>query len=256
MSKEKKRRGRPATFYDEAELYAIVNHYRENVKPHGDIEYVKLYRYHLELHKEHPNICSRTYSEDFWRKKEQPGRKVIDTANEIRTVTLVDGNNNIKDIPNVVDVVNKYLKNPEMLIKHLQPLENEVRRSVRKERELKQKNSELKQQLEQEKAKRRDLNDKVKEHQTLLLKLFCYSDKEGTPLENLLDLNNKNKRIKRALDEVFDTPQDFYTEFTNFQQEITNNVTNKDSIEDNIVSLTNAKKKKERTLADDFNGRF
>jgi len=100
MSKEKKRRGRPATIYDEAELYAIIKHYRGNVKPHGDIEYVKLYRYHLELHKERPDICSRTYSEDFWRKKGQPGRKVIDTANEIRTVTLVDGNNNKKDIPN------------------------------------------------------------------------------------------------------------------------------------------------------------
>lgn len=211
-----------------------------------------MYRYHLELHKERPDICSRTYSEDFWRKKEQPGRKAIDTANEIRTVTLVDGNNNKKDIPNVVDVVNKYLKNPEMLIKHLQPLENEVRRSVQKERELKQKNSELKQQLEQEKAKRIDLNDKVKEYQTLLLKLFCYSDKEGTPLENLLDLNNKNKRIKRALDEVFDTPQDFYMELTSFQQQTTNDEINND----NIVFLTDGKNKKERTLADDFQGRF
>jgi len=150
----------------------------------------------------------------------------------------------------MVDVVNKHLNNPEMLIKHLLPLENEVRRSIQKERELKQKNSELKQQLEQEKAKRRESNDKIKEYQTLLFKLFCYSDKEGTPLENLLDLNNKNKRIKRALDEVFDTPQAFYTEFKSFQQQTTNNVANKD----NIVSLTNAKKK--RTVADDFEGRF
>jgi hypothetical protein len=108
MSEEKKGRGRPATKYDEKELYGIINHYRENVKPQGDIKYLQLYQYHLELHKERPDICSRTYSEDFWRKKGQPGREAIDTANEIRTVTLVDGNNNKKDIPNVVDVVNKY----------------------------------------------------------------------------------------------------------------------------------------------------
>lgn len=35
-----------------------------------------------------------------------------------------------------------------------------------------------------------------------------------------------------------------------------NSTLNRHGDEDNIVSLTNAKKKKERTLADDFNGRF
>lgn len=246
-----KGRGRPGTIYIEEELYAIIKHYRENVKPHGDIEYLKLYRYHLDLYKERPDICSKTYSEDFWRKKGQPGRKVIDTANEIRTVTLVDGNNNKKDIPNVVDVVNKHLKNPEILIKHLQPLENEVRRSIQKERILKQKNEDLKHKLEKEIERRRKLSYKIVQFQKLLFKLFRYSDVDGTPIENLIDLNNKNKRIKKALEEVFDTPQAFYTELNDFQQH-----SNNDVIRDNVLPLTNAKKKNERTLGDDFEGRF
>ena len=253
MSEEKKSRGRPATKYNEQEIYAIINHYRKNVKPQGDIKYLQLYHYHLELHMEQPDICSRTYSEDFWRKKGQPGRIAIDNANKIRTVTLVDGNNNKKDIPNVVDVVNKYVKDPERLIKHLQPLENEVRRSIQKERELKQKNEDLKQQIKQEKEDKRELREQVARLKECIFKLFHYSDKDGTPLENLLDINNKNKRIKRALDEAFSKPQHFYTELENFQQQTTNEVTSKD---DNVVSLTDVKNKPERTLADDFKGRF
>ncbi|MCZ0871249.1 hypothetical protein [Peribacillus sp. AS_2] len=244
-----KRPGRKRLEYNQAELYRIIKHYRENVKPHGDIEYRKLYRYHLELHKMRPDICSKTYSDDFWRKKGQPGREAIDTANKIRMVTLVDGNDNIKDIPNVVDVVNKYQNKPELLIKHLQPLENEVRRSIQKERALKEKCDALKQELEQEKEKRRELKDKIVKYQDLLFKLFRYSDVNGTPLENQLDMNNKNKRIKKALDEVFDTPQDFYTSFEEQK-------TNKATKEDNIVPFTDVNKKKKRTLADDFDGRF
>lgn len=247
-----KKRGRPETVYDENELYAIINHYREKVKPFGDIEYLKLYRYHLELHKERSDICKKTYSEDFWRKKGQPGRKVIDTANEIRTVTLVDGNDNKKDIPNVVDVVNKHLKNPEKLIKHLLPLENEVRRSIQRERALKQKNEELKEQIKKEKEDERELREEVGRLKECIFKLFRYSDKDGTPLENLLDMNNKNKRIKRALDEAFSKPQDFYIELKNYHQLSTNEVTNKD----NVLSLPESKNKKKRTLADDFAGRF
>ncbi|UYY98657.1 hypothetical protein OJ967_25445 [Peribacillus frigoritolerans] len=252
MSKVKKGRGRPATKYDEKEIYAIVNHYRKNVKPQGDIKYLQLYQYHLELHKERPDIYSRIYSEDFWRKRGQPGRAAIDTANQIRTVTLVDGNNNKKDIPNVVDVVNKYVKDPERLIKHLQPLENEVRRSIQKERELKQKNEDLQQQIKQEKENKRELREQVERLKECIFKLFHYSDKDGTPLENLLDMNNKNKRIKRALDEAFSNPQDFYTELESSQQQTINELTSKD----NVVLLTDAKNKPNRTLADDFKGRF
>ncbi|RFB15075.1 hypothetical protein DZB84_14305 [Bacillus sp. HNG] len=252
MSDGKKGRGRPSTKFEEEELYAIISHYRENVKSQGDIKYLQLYKYHLELHNERPDICSRTYSEDFWRKKDQPGRKAIDTANEIRTVTLVDGNENKKDIPNVVDVAYKYANNPERLIKHLLPLENEVRRSIQKERELMQKNESLKQQIKQEKEGNSELRKRVKHLKECVFKLFHYSDKDGTPLKNLLDMNNANKRINRALEEAFRNPQDFYTELEVFRQQSTNEVTKKE----NVVSLTDGRNKQKKTLADDFKGRF
>lgn len=252
MNKVKSNRGRPTTKYDKQEVYAIIKHYRENVRPQGDIKYLQLYQYHLELHKEYPEICSRTYSEDFWRKKGQPGRAAIDNANKIRTVTLVDGNNNKKDIPNVVDVVNKYARDSEMLIKHLLPLENEVRRSIQKERYLKQKNEDFKQQIMQEKEDKRELREQVELLKETIFKLFHYSDKDGTPLENLLDMNNKNKRIKKALNEAFSKPQDFYKEIEDFQERKNSEVT----IKDNLISLDDAKNKPTRTLADDFKDRF
>src|SRR5699024_335305 len=102
------------TKYDEQEIYAIVNHYRKNVQPQGDIKYLQLYHYHLELHKGHPEICSRTYSEDFWRKKGQTGRTAIGNTNKIRTVSRVNENNNKKYIQNVVSEVRKYKENKDM----------------------------------------------------------------------------------------------------------------------------------------------
>lgn len=251
MSNEKINRGRPSTKYDEKELWAIIAHYRDNIKHQGDIKYLQLYKYHLELHKDRPDICRKTYSEDFWRKKGQPGREIIDTANQVRTVTLVDSNNDRKDIPNVVDLVHKYSKNPERLIKHLIPLENQVRRSIEKEREQNLKNDKLLEQLNQEKKIKKQLNEQISRLQESILKLFHYSSPDGTPLENLLDMNNKNKRIKRALEEAWSNPQGFYTEIENIQKgQISKNAFNRD----NIVSFSDSNKN--RTLADDFNGRF
>lgn len=252
MSKEKKERGRPSTKYDEDEIYKIIKHYRDNVKPQGDIKFLQLYKYHLELYNEQPDICSKIYSEDFWRKKGQPGRNAIDTANQIRTVTLVDSNNNKKDIPNVVDVVNKYLKDPERLIKHLIPLENEVRRSIEKESELKDKNNKLKEQLEEAKREKRNQINQINILKECIIKQFHYSYSEGTPLENLLNMNNKNKRIKKALEEVWRSPQDFYTELISFQQQTTSELNKKD----NIVTINDAKRETKRTIAEEFEGRF
>ena len=252
MSEKKKGRGRPATKYDEQEIYAIINYYRKNVQPQGDIKYLQLYHYHLELHKEHPEICSRTYSEDFWRKKGQPGRTAIDNTNKIRTVTLVDGNNKKKDIPNVVGVVNKYMEEPERLIKHLQPLENEVRRSIQNEIDLKQKNEDLKQQIKQEKEDKRKLKEQIERLEECIFKLFHYSEMDGIPLENLLDMNNKSKRIKRALEDAFNKPQDFYLGLENLKQQTTGKVDRKD----NIVPLNGTENKHKRTLADDFKGKL
>lgn len=250
MSREKKDRGRPSTKYEEKELWAIIAHYRENMKPHGDIKYLQLYKYHLDLHREHPDLFIKIYSEDFWRKKGQPGREIIDTANQVRTVTLLGSNNKKKDIPNVVDVVHKYSKHPEKLMKHLIPLENEVRRSIEKEEELKKKNEKLNEQLNKDKEAKRELRDQVARLQECLFKLFHYSPTDGTPLDNLLNINNKNKRIKQALDEAWSNPQNFYIELDIFQKEVISETSRRD----NIVSLENAKKN--RTLADDFDGRF
>ncbi|RDW16121.1 hypothetical protein CWR48_18215 [Oceanobacillus arenosus] len=254
MIEKKNSRGRPSIKYEEEELYAIVYHYRENIRVQGDIKYLQLYKYHLHLHKERPDICSKTYSEDFWRKKGQPGREVIDTVNLVRTVTLVDSNNNKKDIPNVVDLVGKYSKKPDRLISHLIPLENEVRRSIRKEKELKQKNEELKAQLQVEKEAKKALNEQIRLLKECIIKQFHYSEKEGIPLENLLNLNNKNKRIQRALDEAWSNPQSFYKDFEHFQegqQQLTNVTISKD----NIVNITDTKSAK-KTVADEFAGRF
>lgn len=258
MSKEKKSQGAPKTDYDEAELYAIVGDYRDNVKPIGMLSYAEIHRHNQKLFEEKSDICKKNYSVDFWKRVGQPGRKVVDEANDIRKTTLVDANNNKKDIPNVTDVVNKYIKDPERLIKHLLPLESEVRRSIATERKLKEKNTKLINEIENLKKEKRELKELKKSYENLIYQLFYYSDKDGTPLENLLDINNKNRRIKGALEEAFKPGhiQDFYFEVSNYKEKSTEHSELENSKNSNLISLSDEKFKKGRSIMDDFDGLF
>lgn len=241
----KRSKGRPAIKYNESEIYAIINHYRKNVQSQGQIKYLQLYRYHIELYKNHPEICSKVYSEDFWRKKGQPGRIAIDSVNKIKTINLLlDDNSNEKFIPNVVSVVDKYENNPEKLIKHLQPLENEISKSIKIEAELKERNEKLKNELKFKIKKEREMKEQIDNLKDTIFKLFHYSDQEGIPLDNLLDMNNKNKRIKKALEEAFDTPQNFCLEIYEYRKQV--------SSMENVVPLN----KKKQTLLDEFEDKF
>lgn len=240
----KRSKGRPTIKYNESEIYAIINHFRKNVQSQGQIKYLQLYRYHKELYKNHPEICSKVYSEDFWRKKGQPGRIAIDNANKIKTVSLLDDNNGEKFIPNVVSVVDKYENKPEKLIKHLQPLENEIRKSIKIETELKEKNEKLKNELKFKIEQEREMKEQIDNLKETIFKLFHYSDQKGIPLDNLLDMNNKNKRIKKALEEAFEDPQNFYLEIYEYREKISNM--------ENVVHLN----KKNQTLLDEFEDKF
>lgn len=84
--------------------------------------------------------------------------------------------------------------------------------------------------LKEEKEAKKELRERLTYLKECILKLFHYSSADGTPLENLLNMNNRNKRIKRALDEAWRNPQDFYTEFENFQMKQTSySITNEDN---------------------------
>ena len=217
-----KKRGRKPSKYSEKELYAIIDAYRKEVQPSGEIAYMDLYRYHLELHKKRPDICSNTYKESFWRKKDQPGREAIDTENRNSISYIMEGDENKREIPNVVEVIDRYIKKPEIMKKHLLVLENNYRKSLKKETELKNKNDDLNKKLNSEKEKRWELENKVDLLQNLAFKLFRYGDVEDGLLENMLNLNNENKRIKQALEEVFDSPSEFFTEVSKSQKSINN----------------------------------
>lgn len=246
----KKRKGRPSLEYDEQELYKIVQHFRENVRPTGLIKYAEIYRYHIELHEKNPELYSKTFSQDFWKREGQPGRKVIDTANAIRTLNIVRENEIETTIPNIIDVIDRYANNKEKLHTHLNPIVVELRRITRENDTLNDKMDKLKIQLINEKEEKRRLMEKVSILEETLAKLFYYSEKKGTPLENLLDINNANKRIKRALIKAFDYDSlpDFYFKVTNdYASEAGEPLSS-----ENVVPF----KKPNKSIVDEYKDRF
>ncbi|MGG0569091.1 hypothetical protein ABE033_10355 [Priestia megaterium] len=247
---EGKKRGRNRTKYNEQELYAIIDAFRKERQQNGEIAYMDLYRFHLELHKKSPDIYPRTFKESFWRRDGQPGRQAIDTENKNSMSYIVEGDENKRDIPNVVEVVDRYHNNPEILKKHLLVLENTIRKSIKKEMELTKIKEGLENQLKVLKEQKKEIDEKNTQLQNLLYKFFRYSDIKDGLLENKLNLNNKNRVIKRALEEVFVTPTEFYDSLDSYIEAY-----NDDSSK-NAVPIRKLNKRKEPTLGDDFEGMF
>jgi hypothetical protein len=76
--------------------------------------------------------------------------------------------------------------------------------------------------------------------------MFRYSTSDDVPLENQLRTGKtKTKRVMHALENIFDSPMDFYTMF----QEKRNVQSN------NVISMKDSTRNK-KTLMDDFKGKF
>lgn len=229
--------------FNENELYYIIRNYREYIKPDGKITYSEIHKYNIELNKSNPNECPKVYSIDFWKRKNQPGRKLIDQNNELRKIILTD-ESYLMALPNIYEIIEKYADSKEQLMRHLRPADRIMKKQFENIKELQNKNKELEERIENLKIEKDLLINRNKTLEDTIQKLFRYSDKSGVHLENMINISNKEKRIMRALDGIFDKPTDF----------LVNIVLDTNSLSDNTKLISISSKKK--SIADDYKGKF
>ncbi|MFD1036928.1 hypothetical protein ACFQ3N_00600 [Virgibacillus byunsanensis] len=242
MSKMKP--GRKPKEYSKETIYNMIHQYKEETGIIGKVKYLDMYRYNHQLY--NSGKCTERYSEDFWRKKGRPGREAIDVANQLASQKLRTSYNEEVVVPNVVDAVHKFHGDKDMLIKHLKPLEAELTKSIERERKQKIKMEEYQDKYEKEKAKRKEAEELSMSLQDALFKMFRYSASDEVPLENQLKTGKtKTKRVMNALENIFNSPTEFYNMFEE-KRKIQN--TKVVSMEDSI--------RNKKTLLDDFKGKF
>lgn len=237
-----KKRGRKPTHFDESELYEIIGKYKEEHQVKGKVKYLDVYRYQKELYEK--GMIPKAFSEDFWRKEGQAGRKAIDVVNQLVTQKIRTGSDQEMVIPNVADAVYKYHQNPEELIRFLHPMEKQLMDSVAREIKLNKKLKDIEELLEVEKKKREEAQQAALKIQEAMFKMFRLSAYDDVPLVNQIRTGStRTKLVDQAISKAFSDPMEFYEKL----EETRNR--EKDS---NVLSM-NDKKEHKRSLLEDAN---
>jgi hypothetical protein len=227
----------------EEEVENIIYLFKTRKKSSGLIKYLEVYRFNKELVEQ--GKFHITMGEDFWRKENRLGRIMIDKANQIYSNNITTSEKKDITIPNVTDVVNKFHGKKEQLISYLIPLERQIYKSITRENNLKEKLDIVKGELVDKNKKITDLQTRVALIEDTLFKMLRYSNDKDIPIKDQLRMGkDKSKRVEKALEELFDTPIDFYTWYEDKKIK-------EQYISDNIINI-----RKNTTLADEYKDIF
>jgi hypothetical protein len=170
---------------------------------------------------------------------------MIDKANNVFTSKPSTSDFLNDNVPNLADIVNKHYDDKETLIRELIVIERKFYKNIERSRALELKLTEDEGRLQEYKSKLSESENRCDDLQDVLFKLLSYSSNKEVPIVNHLDTGHKQTAIvKKALENIFSNPSDFYNWYET-NQKITENTT------DNVIPL-----KKEKTLADEFSDIF
>ncbi|NOU72548.1 hypothetical protein GC098_14115 [Paenibacillus sp. LMG 31458] len=209
MIKEKNVNAGRKTKLTKDEVREQIYLYKTEYKVSGKIKYSEMFEYHKSLYRN--QISNKLVGEDFWRKDGRLGKKMIDEANLVyfqQLAPLVDN-----EVPNisVINIINLHFEDREKLIQNLLPLEKQIAASREKERKYQIKLNNAERIITTMKENNVDLQKQRDEMQSILFKIFRYSDNPGVPLINQLRTGNKQTEVvSNALNRIFDKPVDFY----------------------------------------------
>lgn len=224
-----------------------VNHliyiFKTEKQINGKIKYDDMYQFNKELVQQgrFPTAAGK----DFWRKKNRLGRMMIDSANSVLTNKASTSEIPNDNIPNLTDIVNKYYDDKNKLISELIIIERKFYKHIERKKILESKLTESEEKTQKYKAKLSESDSSFEYLQDVLFKLLRYSSNKKVPLADHLNTGEKQTDIvKKALEDIFSRPSDFYNWYETKLEASEN-------IKDNVVSL-----KKGKTLADEFSDIF
>ncbi|WP_394548145.1 hypothetical protein [Priestia aryabhattai] len=184
----------------EEEVKTIIKLFKEEEKPAGLIKYSDIYRFANKLY--HSNRISASTSDSFWRKQGRLGRILVDEANIVFTDNVLTSKGDKVSVPNVVDLVHKKYKDKDDLIKHLIVMESQFRKSLQREKKLKEEYTVLEERLSAETEKNRNIKEQNKSLQEIIYRLYRI----------LSDSNSKDvqEKTEYAMKTVFESPTSFF----------------------------------------------
>lgn len=227
----------------ESEVNHLIYLYKTEKQINGKVKYAEMYQFNKEVVQQgrFPTLAG----EDFWRKKNRLGRMTIDKANSVFTSKVSTSEIPNDNIPNFSDIVNRHYDDKEALIKELIVIERKFYKNIERRKTLELKLTESEGKVQEYKRRLSDSESQFDYLQDLLFKLLRYSSNKNVPLVNHLDTGQKQTLIvKKALENIFNSPLDFYNWYET-------KMGTPDNIKNNVIPL-----KKEKTLADEFSDIF
>lgn len=229
-----KSRGRKPDIHPQAEIENLVKRYIEEKQPIGKIKYKEVYLFVKELY-----ISRETdykLSDDFWRKPDRQGRKIIDSINDIRAaITKTDKNS--FEVISTSSVVNEFSKDipsiKKRIIARLKANEYGYRNLIEKYKKLVQKEDRYKQEIEDWKSKYEEAKFKNTAYEQVLFQWANISSTRDLKLINTITTGKtRSKVVEQLFKEIFS--EDPNAAYRNINQ----NEVNKN----NVINLTSKPK--------------
>lgn len=227
----------------ENEVNELIYLFKTENQMNGKIKYNDLYHFNKKLVQQ--GRFPTAAGEDFWRKKNRLGRIMIDKANNVFASKPFTSDFPNDNVPNLAGIVNKHYDDKETLIRELIVIERKFYKNIERSKALELKLTESEGRLQEYKSKLSESENRCDNLQDVLFKLLRYSSNKEVPIVNHLDTGHKQTTIvKKALENIFSNPSDFYNWYE-AKQETSRNKTG------NVIPL-----KSEKTLADEFSDIF
>ncbi|KYD04108.1 hypothetical protein B4102_3328 [Heyndrickxia sporothermodurans] len=247
-------RGRKATIYDEQEIKNIVFRYIQEEKIEGLITYSEMYRFAKKLY-ENGEIPYKL-SDEFWRRSNRQGRKIVDETNESYKVTVQGTKTDHSDVfIDTEECVNKFFSgktaDKKRLIQALKLNEKKAKESSKYIEKIEQQSMEI----EVQKNKVKELQKLVEQQQTILFSWFNASHKSDVPLINLMTTGkSRHPIVDLFFETAFSNKEEGYKRFEDYSKSIVHtNPSSSQKEQGNVV--TPLRKSRIKQLSEQLNAK-
>ncbi|MEC0182596.1 hypothetical protein P4H61_14010 [Paenibacillus peoriae] len=247
-------RGRKATVYNEEEIRNIVYKYIQEEKISGVLTYSEMFRFAKKLY-ENGEIPYQL-SDEFWRRSNRQGRKIVDETNESYKVTIQGNTTDHTEVfVDTEECINKFFSgkgtDKKRLIQALKLNEKKARESTKYLKKIEQMSDEI----EFQKNKVKELEKLVEQQQTILFSWFSASHKSDAPLINLVTTGkSRHPIIDLFFNTAFSNLDEGYKRFEEYNKNVARN-NHPSSQEEHRDVVTPMRKSRLKQLSEQLNAK-